>query len=172
VGFGDHIAPTIRTIALFDAAGRKLTTVHGGRLLVDRRIGDLSLVVDAYDQSDGDQARRRLGLYRVGYQLLDAKGAPLKGFETPRVNIEFQRMPTDEAAPKVAYAPASGDTVHGNAETRFLYVVTNRVRDGVAETGALRAGAMAPGDYTIRIFAADFAGNVATAGRDLAVTVE
>jgi sugar lactone lactonase YvrE len=172
VGYADHVAPTIRSIQLFDAAGGRLKAVRDGRLVVDRRAGDLSLVVDAYDQTDGNEARRRLGLYRVGYQVLDATGAPLKGFETPRINIEFQHMPTDDTAPKLAYAPSSGDTVHGNAETRFLYVVTNRVRDGVAETGALRVGGLKPGDYTIRIYAADFAGNVATTGRDLAVTVE
>jgi hypothetical protein len=33
-------------------------------------------------------------------------------------------------------------------------------------------GALAPGDYILRIYAADYAGQVATEGRDLAIRVE
>lgn len=167
----DHVAPKIRDIALIDSAGRRLPG-RGGGVVVDRRVGSLAVVVDAYDQTDGNESRRRLGLYRLGYQLLDGHGVPLAGFETPRITLDFQRMPIDRTAVKLAYAPSSGDTVHGNAETRFLYVVTNRVRDGVAEPGAWRVAGLAPGDYTLRIYAADFAGNVATTGRDLSVHVQ
>jgi hypothetical protein len=50
--------------------------------------------------------------------------------------------------------------------------VTNTVRDGAAAAGSWDPASLAPGDYTIRILAADFAGNEAVAGRDLAITVQ
>jgi hypothetical protein len=80
-------------------------------------------------------------------------------------------MPLDREAVKIAYAPASGDAVHSAQATRFLYVVTNRVQGGAAETGGWSPSTLAPGDYTVRILAADYAGNQATAGRDLPITV-
>ena len=166
-GLADHIAPRIDDIALYDASGRRLSERQNGRLVVPRGTGPLSIVVDAWDQVDGDNARRRLGLYRAGYQILRADGAPVKGFERPRVDIEFDRLPLDREAAKIAYAPASGDTVHGADQTRFLYVVTNRVRSGRAETIGWRPAGLAPGDYTVRILAADYAGNEAIDGRDL-----
>ena len=171
VGLSDHIAPHISGIQLFDASGRQLTGQDRGRLVVPRAAGPLSIVVDAWDQVDGDAARRRLGLYRAGFQILNADGSPMKGFERPLVNIEFDRLPRAPEATKIAYAPASGDTVHGAEETRFLYVVTNRVRSGRAETGGWRLANLAPGDYTVRILAADYAGNVAIDGRDMPITV-
>ena len=170
-GLADHIAPHIDDIALYDAAGRRLSERQNGRLVVPRGVGVLSIVVDAWDQVDGDNARRRLGLYRGGFQILRADGTPVRGFEQPRVNIEFDRLPLDREAAKIAYAPASGDSVHGAEQTRFLYVVTNRVRAGRAETIGWRPDGLAPGDYVVRVLAADYAGNEATLGRDLPITI-
>jgi sugar lactone lactonase YvrE len=170
-GLTDHIAPHISGVEIFDASGRRLSEQRQGRLVVPRGGGVLSIVVDAWDQVDGDEARRRLGLYKAGFQILQADGAPVKGYERPLVNLQFDRMPLDRDAVKIAYAPASGDTVHGAQQTRFLYVVTNRVRDGLAETGGWSPSSLAPGDYTVRILAADYAGNEAVAGRDLPITV-
>lgn len=171
-GFSDAVAPRIAGIALVGRDGKALPGAkRGQRMVVDAGGGPLDIVVDAFDQSDGNAARRRLGLYKAGYQLLDAGGAPLPGFEQPKVTIEFNRLPPDDESVKVAYAADSGITVYGSAATRFLYVVTHTVRDGVAREGSWDPAALAPGDYTIRIFAADYAGNTATAGRDLAITV-
>jgi sugar lactone lactonase YvrE len=170
-GLTDHIAPHISGIEIFDAAGRPLTERQGGRLVVPRGGGPLSIVVDAWDQVDGDEARRRLGLYRAGYQIIKADGSPVKGFEQPRVDIVFDRLPRDPDATKIAYAPSSGDTVHGAAETRFLYVVTNRVSGGRAETAGWRPDDLPAGDYIVRIVAADYAGNEAVEGRDMAITL-
>jgi hypothetical protein len=47
----------------------------------------------------------RLGLYRAGYQILSADGSPVKGFEQPLINIEFDHLPIDRAAESV-YAPS------------------------------------------------------------------
>ena len=168
----DGVAPRIDAIMLVDAAEQKLEKKLGKRLLVPRGAGPLAIVVDAYDQTDGNAARRKLGLYKAGYQLLGADGKPLAGFEQPRVNIEFNRLPPDPESVKVAYAKDSGITVYGSKSTRFLYVVTNTVRDGAASTGSWDPGALAPGDYTIRILAADFSGNEASGGRDLLITVQ
>ncbi len=170
-GFTDHFAPRIDGIQLFDASGKRLTERSQGRLLVPAHGGPLSIVVDAWDQVDGDEARRRLGLYRVGFQVLRPDGSPAPGFEQPRIGLEFDRMPLDSGAVKIAYAPSSGDAVHSAQPTRFLYVVTNRVQGGHARVGGWNPGSLAPGDYVIRILAADHAGNQALAGRDLPITV-
>jgi hypothetical protein len=170
-GLTDHIAPHISGVQLVDSSGRRLTERQGGHLLVARNAGPLGILVDAWDQVDGDAARRRLGLYRAGYQILKADGAPVKGFERPLINMEFDRLPTDPEATKIAYAAESGETVHGARETRFLYVVTNRVRGGRAEIGGWRPADLPPGDYTLRIYASDYAGNEAVDGRDLPITV-
>ena len=137
-----------------------------------RASGPLAIVVEAYDQSDGNAARRKLGLYKVGYQILDAAGTPLPGYEQPLMNIEFNRLPPDRETVQVAYARDSGITVYGSATTRFLYVVTNVVRDGAARTGSWNPAPLSPGDYVVRIYAADFSGNVALAGRDLPIRIE
>jgi len=172
-GFSDRVAPRIVGIHLLGASGKTLTQKRRGRVLVTRAVADaLDIVVDAYDQVDGNQARRRLGLYRLGYQILLANGTPAPGFQNPRINLEFNRLPADREAVKIAYAGDSGDIVHGASPTRFLYVVTNTVRDGVARPGSWRASELPPGDYVIRILAADYAGNEATKGRDLPVTIE
>jgi hypothetical protein len=171
-GFSDSVIPRIEAITLRDAGGATLARKPGKRLTVARAGGPLSIVVEAYDQSDGNAARRKLGLYKVGYQILAADGAPLPGYEQPLVNIEFNRLPPDRESVQVAYAKDSGITVYGSATTRFLYVVTNVVRDGAASTGSWNPARLAPGDYLVRIYAADFAGNVALAGRDLPITLE
>jgi hypothetical protein len=171
-GFSDSVIPRIDMISLHTANGEALLRKPGKRVLVSRAGGPLSIVAEAYDQSDGNAARRKLGLYKAGYQILGADGTPLPGYEQPLINIEFNRLPPDRESVRVAYFKDSGITVYGSARTRFQYVVTNVVRDGAARTGSWNPAALAPGDYTVRIYAADYAGNVAVAGRDLPLTIE
>jgi sugar lactone lactonase YvrE len=170
-GFTDHVPPTIERdgVQLFDESNGRLKEKRGGRLVVRGRV---RVVVDAFDQVDGNQQRRRLGLYRVGYQLLRPDGSPAPGFDQPRVTIEFNRLPPSTDAPKIAYADSSGITVYGSKETRFLYEVTNTVRDGQARRGLWDTSELPPGDYVLRVIAADFSGNEATANRDLPITIE
>jgi DNA-binding beta-propeller fold protein YncE len=171
-GFEDSVAPKIERdgIQLFDAAGNtRLTEKRDGRLLVR---GQVRIVVDAYDQVDGNQARRRLGLYKLGYQLLRADGGPAPSFDEPRVTLEFDRMPPDREAVKIAYADESGITVYGSKTTRFLYEATNIVRHGRAARSVWNASELPAGDYTLRIIAADYHGNEATAGRDVEIRIE
>lgn len=170
-GYADHYAPRIDGIELLDANDLPLSRRADGRVPVPRGMG-VQIVVDAWDQVDHNLPRRRLGLHALGYQLLRADGTPLPGFETPRMNIEFNRMPADGDAVKVAYAPGSGITVHGSAATHFKYLLTNTVRDGELATGTWQADGLPAGDYTLRITARDYSGNVASTGRDLELSLE
>lgn len=170
--YADRHAPRIDRIELLDAQDQPLTVRRDGRLVLSRATPGVQIAVDAWDQVDRNLPRRRLGLHALGYQWLDAAGMPLPGFEQPRMTIEFNRMPADPDAVKVAYGPASGITVHGSAITRFQYLVTNTVRDGVLESGLWRPAELPAGDYVLRITARDYSGNVAGVGRDLPVRLE
>lgn len=163
LGFLDNIAPTIETIQLFDSNG---TQIKDAKLS-----GSVRIVVDAYDRTNLNAERRRLGLYKLGYQLLKPDGSPAPGFEEPRITLLFNRLPPDDAATKIAYAAESGITVYGSAKTRFLYEVTNTVRDGRAATGVWDTSQLPKGDYVLRIIAADFSGNEAQKNRDLKITL-
>jgi sugar lactone lactonase YvrE len=169
LGFNDSIAPKIEGIQLFDQTGQEIRKKKQDKVLSISRLSPISIIVDAFDQADGNAARRRLGLYQIGYQILHADGSAMPGFEEPRINLKFNRLPADDEMVKIAYFADSGITVHGNARTRFLYNVTNTVRDGHAQPGFWEVKDIPKGDYLIRIFAADYAGNVAKSGRDLAI---
>lgn len=170
-GYADHYVPRIDGIELLDGSDQALPKRADGRVLVPRGMG-VRIVVDAWDQVDDNLPRRRLGLHAVGYQLLRADGTPWPGYETPRMNIEFNRMPADPDAVKVAYAPGSGITVHGSAATHFKYVVSNRVRDGELAAGLWQPDTLPAGDYTLRITAVDYMGNAASSGQDLPIALE
>ena len=171
-GLRDTVPPRIRSIALYDREGRRLPAKKGKRLHVARSLGQLEIVADVYDQMDGNLARRRLGLYKLGYQLLHADGSPVAGFEAPRITQVYDRLPREHEAVKLVYADSSGITVYGSKATRFAYAVSNTLQDGVALPGSWQVDGLAPGDYLLRIYAADYAGQEAQEGRDLAITVE
>jgi hypothetical protein len=116
-------------------------------------------------------SRRRLGLYSLGYQVLKADGTPAPGFEQPRINLVFRRLPADSDAAKITYAEQSGITIYGSPTTRFLYNVTNTVRDGRAATGVWDTAELLNGNYILRIIAADYSGNEAHENRDVLLTV-
>ena len=174
----DTVAPTIESIEVVPAAelaGRQpaqAATEQSKAKRIGRPVisGDVSIVVTAYDRMDGNGANRKLGLFKIGYQLLHADGTPVKGFEQPLMNIEFSRLLDDSSVTRV-YAPGSGVSAYGTP-TRFRYIATNLVRDGEASEGLLRTSILASGDYIIRIIAEDFAGNHPSGpSTELAVTV-
>jgi hypothetical protein len=132
--------------------------------------GKVHVVVDAFDLTDLNNSRRRLGLYSLGYQVLKGDTTPAPGFAAPRMNIVFNRLPADENAAKLAYASESGITVYGSKTTRFLYELTNTVRDGHARAGVWDTSELEKGDYVLRIVAADFSGNQTQ--RDVLVSVK
>ena len=165
VGFKDDVVPTIESIQLFDETGRQFKDKQKDRLIV---IGKVRIVVDAYDRTNMNPDRRRLGLYKLGYQLLKPDGSSA---EEPHITIMFDRLPADDDATKIAYAEESGITVYGSAQTRFLYEVTNMVRDGHAARGIWDTSQLPKGDYVLRIIAADYSGNEAQKGRDVNITI-
>jgi hypothetical protein len=169
-GYVDKVPPSIgrRGIQLMDEQGHPLTYRARGRILVAGRV---RIVVDAWDRTNGNRPARRLGVFRLGYQVLQPEGTPAAGFEQPRITMVFDRLPQSPDAARLVYAEGSGITAYGNRRTRFLYTVTNRMRDGTTALEFWDTTTLTPGDYTLRVIVADASGNEAVAGRDLAVTV-
>jgi len=169
--FEDSVPPTIERggVRLYDEQGQPFKRRVRGRLLVRGRV---QTVVDAWDQVDGNAARRRLGLYRLGYQVLLADGTPAAGFAHMRDTIVFNRLDAAPDAARIVYASGSGIPFFGRRRTKFLYAVTNTFRDGVAAPGVWDTSALTPGNYTLRVRAADIRGNEAIANRDVQVTIE
>jgi sugar lactone lactonase YvrE len=166
VGFRDTVAPVIEPkngIELLDDAGRPFTEKRSGRLVIS---GDVSIIVTAYDRLDGNAPSRKLGLYRAGYQILKDDGTPAPGFETPLINIDFGRLPSDGGAVFLTYASGSGVSAYGTP-TKFRYIVTNVVKDGQASEGVLRTTALPDGNYTLKIIAEDYSGNSASGKQSL-----
>jgi sugar lactone lactonase YvrE len=164
--FEDTIPPTIGRggVKLVDETGAQFTRRLRGRVLV---FGRVHIVVDAWDQIDGNRPNRRLGVYALGYKVLPHTD----GGDGPTPNsIQFDRLTWDPEAPRVIYAPGSGIPFYGRRVTRLLYAVTNTFHDGVPSAGAWDTTALAPGNYTVRIYVRDVSGNVTT--RDVRVTVE
>lgn len=173
VGLVDTVPPQINSIALYDnVSGRRLVKKQGGRLLVPRSEGELSIVADAWDQMDGNLARRRLGLYKLGYQVLHDDGTPLPGFEQPLITQVYDRLPREREAVKLLYAVNSGIPEYGSKSTHFAYSVNNTLKNGVAAAGSWKVADLAPGNYILRIYAADYGGLAAQNGRDLALTIQ
>jgi sugar lactone lactonase YvrE len=180
-GLIDTVPPVIEGVTLTTAEGEPLLeSVKKSRdkkaarakppLQANARLpvrGRLRIIVQAYDQADGNASYRRLGLYRLGYNVLNADGSPAPGFSAPRENIVFERLPVDQRAVAIAYAEGSQSGYSG--KTIFAYAVTNVVRDGEAREDFWDTAALSPGNYTLRVIAEDFFGNRAT--RDLPVTV-
>jgi sugar lactone lactonase YvrE len=166
--FADHIPPTISRsgVTLLDEGGQRLVRKIRGRLVVT---GPVQIVVEAWDQADGNRANRRLAPYALGYQILHADGTPVDGFESPQETIRMDQLGPDADA-HLIYAAGSGIPFYGGRTTRFLFTVTNTFRNGVAAKGQWDAGQLTPGNYVVRVFARDSQNNATS--RDLPVIVE
>ena len=171
VQFVDTVRPTIPRggVRVYDELGQPFTRREKGRLVVHGRV---QAVVDAWDQVDGNARRRRLGLFRLGYEVLHDDGSPVAGFEAPGDTLVFNRLAIAPDAARLVYAPGSGIPFYGRRATRFLYIVTNNFHDGVAAAGLWDSRILVPGPYTLRIHAADVRGNEALANRDLRLMVD
>ena len=170
IGFADTIPPTIAKggIHLLDELGQPLKRRVRGRVVVS---GGVQVVVDAWDQADGNRPNRRLGLYDLGYQILKRDGTPVPGFENVRHTLRFDRLALDPLAATLAYAPGSGIPFYRGRRTRFLYLVTNRLDGGIGAPDVWDTATLPAGDYIVRAWAADVRGNAALANRDLPVTI-
>jgi hypothetical protein len=169
-GLSDAVAPTIESVAITNELGEPLfDSAKAARKPKPCSIsGRARVIVRAYDRVDGSPPRRRLGLYRLGYQLLRADGSPEAGFEQPRYNLVFDRLPAGADMIKLVYAEGSQSGYKG--QTVFGYIVTNVAQGGLAQEEFLDASRIAPGDCTLRVFAEDFFGNQARRDIPLVVT--
>lgn len=175
----DTVAPTIEQngVRLFDrewkefqsvASTVKAATGHGPKTGIVEVHGDVRIVVQAYDQMDGNATRRRLGVYRLGYQILNADQTPLPQFAEPFMTISFESLPDDSAAVPLVYAVGSQAGYTG--KTVFAYIVTNTAREREVREDFWCASTLAPGEYIVRVFAEDFFGNRATHDVEVRVT--
>ncbi|HEY7181542.1 MAG TPA: SMP-30/gluconolactonase/LRE family protein [Blastocatellia bacterium] len=158
-GLSDTVAPTIESVAITNEFGESLfdsAKTAGGAKTCSIN-GRARVIVRAYDQVDGNPRRRRLGVYRLGYQLLRHDGSPEVGFAQPLYNLVFDRLPAVQDMIRLVYAEGSQSGYEGL--TVFSYIVTNVAGGGLAHEEFLDVSRIAPGDYTLRVFAEDFFGN-------------
>jgi sugar lactone lactonase YvrE len=166
-GVSDSIVPVIEGVNLYGENWSALgeTRKENERINLS---GKVRIVVKAYDRMDGNAKRRRLGVFRLGYQILNDNGSPAAGFERPLNTIIFDKLPDDgNRAVKFVYGVGSKSGATG--ETIFNYIVTDEVGSGAAKEGFFDTGKFSPGNYILRVFAADFFGNQAS--KDIKIAI-
>ena len=146
-GLIDTVAPTIESVAIANELGESLfdsaKAARGRNRL--RSAGERASSSGLTISWTSSPQRRRLGVYRLGYQLLRADGSPAPGFEQPRYNLVFDRLPADHDLIKLVYAEGSQSGYGGR--TVFAYIVTNVAQGGMAREEFLDASQITPGDY-------------------------
>ncbi|MFN0141796.1 MAG: hypothetical protein ACKVQW_17110 [Pyrinomonadaceae bacterium] len=157
----DTRPPTIEKVALFDENKREIETRTTASRI--RLAGKVRIVARAFDQIDGNPERRRLGVYKLGYQLLNGDGTPISDIDW---TIVFDRLPPHEA---VKFVYASGSKSGATGETIFDYLVTNFVHGDGFREGFLDTTTVENGIYKLRVFAADYFGNEAYKDLDIEV---
>ena len=145
-GIKDTVAPKIEDVKIYDANWLDITKNQTFS-------GKIRIVVRAFDQMDGNKAGRKLGVFALGYQILQADNKP---FGDEKTTISFEKLPESEASNLVyAFGSQSGYT----PLTVFNYIVTNELKDGEARENFLDTAALPNGANKIRVFAADYFGN-------------
>jgi DNA-binding beta-propeller fold protein YncE len=151
-GVSDSRPPVIESVELFTDNWEPVETpAGGGRITLN---GKVRVVAAAFDQKDGNPARRKLGIYRAGYEILTSGGQPV--FDAVWT-LNFLRFPPNDA---VRFAYANGSRSGATGETRFRYIVTNFVNGDEYREGFLDISTLANGIYILRVNAADFFGNI------------
>ena len=150
-GLMDTRPPVIEKVSLMDENWHEIETANSGARI--KLSGKVRIVIRAFDQADGGSERRRLGLYRVGYQILNGDNAAAGDIKW---TIRFDRMPSTDAV-KYAYGPGSHSGATG--ETIFNYVATNEVEGDDFREDFLDTPAMSAGNYTLRAYTGDQFGN-------------
>lgn len=147
----DTRQPVIEKATLYDENWREIETTNAASRI--RASDKVRVVVRAFDQVDGNAERRRLGVYKLGYQLLRNDGTPMSDVGW---TIVFDRLPQHEA---VWFAYANGSKSGATGETIFDYIVTNFVDGESFREGFLDLSTLPDGKYALRVFAADYFGN-------------
>ncbi len=160
-GVRDTIPPTIEEVSLFNENWLPLETKGPQKRITFAN--NTRVVVRAFDRMDGNPERRRLGVYRLGYQVLNRDQSAVTDVNW---NISFDRNPSPEA---VKFAYGIGSKSGPTGETIFRYIVTNKVSGEAFSEGFLDPAQFAAGEYVLRVFAADYFGN--TTSRDISFEV-
>lgn len=147
----DTIAPTIQNVAFFDENWQPIAEARNQNDSI-KLSGKTRIVVRAFDQMS-EQRYRKLGVYKLGYQILKADKTPLGDINW---TISFSRLP-DEDAVKLVYAPGSQSGY--SPRTAFNYIVSNEIHDGVTRENFFDAAQLDAGNYTLRLVAADYFGH-------------
>jgi hypothetical protein len=105
---------------------------------------------------DGNVERRRLGVFKIGYQILKDDKTTIG---EPVWTIIFDRLPEPETV-RLVYAKGSKSGATG--ETIFNYIASNEVTSDVAKESFFDAGKLDKGNYILKVLAADFFGNTAS----------
>lgn len=148
-GIADSRPPVIEKVSLVSGSGVE-TTLPPGRIQL---AGKTRVVMRAYDQVDGNNGRRRLGIYQAGYQVLRTDNSPVSDIQW---TIRFDRLP---AANSIRLVYADGSKSGATGETIFNYIVTDRVDGDDYREDYFDPAALAPGEYVLRVLAADYFGN-------------
>ncbi len=158
----DSLAPTIERVLLFDENWQPIKTEKTNQRI--KLSGKTRIVVRAFDQMNDNAGYRKLGVYRIGYQILRADKTPQTDIKW---TISFDRLP-DEDAVKFVYA--NGSQSGYTPQTVFNYIASNEVHGDVFREDFLDARKLEQGNYTLRVFAADFFGNQTM--RDTEISIE
>jgi len=153
----DSRLPKIEKVTLFDEKWNEIETEKGKTRI--KLKGKIRIVVRAFDQMDGNAERRKLGLFKIGYQVLNDGGNSATGLSKPEWNIKFDKTPENTA---VNFVYAKGSKSGATGETVFNYIATNEVSGRIAKENFLDTEKFSKGNYILRVLVADFFGNVAS----------
>lgn len=153
-GISDKIPPSIEKITLFDENWQTLETDRDNLRI--KLNGKTRIVAKAYDRMDGNAERRRLGVFKIGFQILKEDGTPLGEIKW---TIRFNRLPDHEAV-RLVYA--SGSKSGATGATVFNYIVSNEFDGKIVKENFFDASKLEKGNYILRILAGDYFGNIST----------
>jgi len=160
-GLTDSRPPTIEDVTRFDKNWAEIETTKQISRITLR--DQTRIVVRAYDQTDGNPEKRRLGVFKLGYQVLKQNGSAVGD---TKWTILFDRLPSSAS---ISLVYANGSKSGATGETIFNYIVTNSVSGDEFYEDIFDPAALANGIYTLRVFAADYFGN--TSAKDVAIEV-
>ncbi len=156
-GIEDKIAPKIEGLEIFDENWTRIETEKSNARI--NLGGKTRIVLQAFDQMNGNAGYRKLGVYRVGYQILNEDETPHGEIKW---TINFDRMPDEDA---VNFVYAKGSQSGYSPNTVFRYIASNEVGGDDFRESFFEADKLDTDRYILRVFAADFFGN--TSSRDI-----
>jgi hypothetical protein len=150
----DKIAPIIEKVELFDENWQKIET--GKKNF--RLSGKVRIVVEAFDRMDGNPQRRKLGVYRVGYQVFQDEKLIIDKLWT----MTFSHLPKQiKTSSQTSLVYALGSRASSSGESFFRYIVSNELdRNRYIKENFLNVDSLNEGRYTLRVSVADFFGNI------------